>query len=240
MTDRNTWQRIRGIELDPENLAETGETLAQLLKIWNVAFDETLPPGAPASGWRLLREDGDVATIGAPQPHDRFLWWLGNVWRPTSGDAGTSEIHFHDAPLPLERSRADASRGLELRWPAVVRGRPDADHLAIDLVNIGSEIWWPARESFFVAGRLAPFEAESDDSVVFFGYLSGNSPAVALGPADYCRLPVTIPNWTHIAAGTHRLHATMPELGISVSEPLLVEISAEQIERRRRRTPRGH
>ncbi|MEL7975347.1 hypothetical protein AAG589_05740 [Isoptericola sp. F-RaC21] len=140
-----------------------------------------------------------------------------------------------DAALPSDPER---SRGLVLRWSGPSATRPDIEHLAVDLVNVGTASWTPREGELVVAAGLllSPGEERTSFGFAFFG---SQDAAVPLDPGEYARMPVSIggSEWTRATPGSAHVRAVLPALSLWTEEPLAVELTAEVIARHRPEDP---
>ena len=137
-------------------------------------------------------------------------------------------------PFPIA---AEGAPGLVLRWAGPTLAAPDVDHLAVDLVNAGTDPWAAREGQHLLAVGLLRSAGEERDSFGFAHFASQRS-AVPLGPGDYTRLPVPIGGgeWSRARPGRVLVDAVLPGIGLGTETPLAVELTAEDIELRRPET----
>lgn len=136
-----------------------------------------------------------------------------------------------DRALPSDPER---SRGLVLRWAGPSATRPDVEHLAVDLVNVGDERWTPLEEERLVAAGF--LLAAGDEREAFgFAFFGSQGTAVPLDPGDYMRLPVSIGSseWARAEPGPAHVRAVLPALSLWTTEPLRVDLTVGAISRHR-------
>ncbi|MFI2103526.1 hypothetical protein ACH436_09550 [Isoptericola sp. NPDC019693] len=136
-----------------------------------------------------------------------------------------------DRALP---SDPEHSRGLVLRWAGPTARRPDVEHLAVDLVNEGTELWTPLEGERLVA---AGFLLSAGDERESFGFAQFGSQGTAapLDPGDYMRLPVSIngSEWARAKAGPAHVRAVLPMLSLWTEDPLPLDLTTDAISRHR-------
>ena len=229
--------QIGPITIDTGSLDDAGWELATIVSELDLQLTGELPVDAPHEGWRVLTShDGDATIIGAPDDNDPQQWWLGQISH-AQADAATRTVTVGSTTLPRRRSRKDRGTGLVLRWPEVTRSEPDLDLLAIDVVNAGSERWHPQGDSFLV---FAAFRQPGGPvPPVYYAYVSGRSPAVPLDPGEYARVRVIIDagQWAAVRPGRYEVHAALVDLSVHVTDPLVVDVTALDIQRHLPRRP---
>jgi hypothetical protein len=242
MSDSAEHPQIGHLDVPQEVIDEAGVPLGRLAAEFGATVDERGIEGIPADGWRVLKrwETGWVV-VGAPVDASARSWRIAQL-----GDghpnAPSRSARVQSETMPLRPSRAERSRGLEMRWPEATRTSIDAAldgvGFAIDIVNTGESMWRPDGDPFHVVGVIIP--AEQKD--VGFGWMSGkgNNRAVPLAPGEYARLPVDVGDgqWRDLQPGSYELRAFLPGLAVPSPPPLPLELTAEVIERQRP-TPRG-
>ncbi|MFE5336504.1 hypothetical protein ACFQ8E_11390 [Isoptericola sp. NPDC056573] len=136
-----------------------------------------------------------------------------------------------DRALPSDPER---SRGLVLRWAGPTTTRPDVEHLAVDLVNLGDERWTPLGEERLVAAGIL-LSAGHEREGFGFALLGSQGIAVPLDPGDYARLPVSIggSEWARAKPGPAHVRAVLPALSLWTEDPLSVDLSVDAIARHR-------
>jgi len=238
MSDSAEHPQIGHLDVPQEVIDEVGVALGRLAAEFGATVDERGIEGIPADGWRVLqRWDTGAAVIGAPVDASGRSWRIAQLGdgRP---EAPSRSARVQSETMPLRPSRADRSRGLEMRWPEATRTSIDAAldgvGFAIDIVNTGESMWRPDGDPFHVVGVIIP--AEQKD--VGFGWMSGggNNRAVPLAPGEYARLPVDVGDgqWRDLQPGSYELRAFLPGLAVPSPPPLPLELTAEVIERQRR------
>ncbi|WP_217576902.1 hypothetical protein, partial [Streptomyces sp. GbtcB7] len=115
-------------------------------------------------------------------------------------------VWAEQSPARLRGSYAERRRGLALRWPAGQRTDAGPDGFAIDIVNEGERRWEPDGDTFHVVGAVA---GPGDPRVVMHWAASDGTPAVALDPGEYARVPVVIDrgSWAQLEPGEATLRA---------------------------------
>ncbi|SCY35287.1 hypothetical protein SAMN05216488_1491 [Microbacterium sp. LKL04] len=208
--------RIGHSAVDPAAVSGEGEAFAELAARLGVEPIEA----QVSEGWRVLRQRGDEAVVGAPLDAERTSWWVAYL-RPGE------EVWFVDSPERLRASHAERRRGLALRWPSVARPDAGPDGFVIDVVNTGSQRWEPDGDSFQVVGSVT---GAHESRVLMTWAASGGMPAVPLDPGEYARVPVDIDEdaWAAVVPGENTLHAWLVPLRV-VAEPLQIQVSAESV-----------
>jgi hypothetical protein len=232
MTSSADQPRIGPLSVAADALRTPGSSLSALLDELGAALSGSLQ-GAPTEGWRVLRAATGYTSIGAPIDSDVTRWRVANV--PTPAGAGPATATIHPEEFPLRPSAAERSRGLELRWPAIAADEAARGLFVVDLVNRGDDTWRPQDgESLFVHGHLRAPDAEPGS--LAFGWMSGGTPQIPLAAGEYARLTVAVGHdqFDDRMPGVYELHAGMPELALHTATPLLVDVTAELIERKRR------
>lgn len=221
-TDR---AQLGTIEVDAETLRLDGELLAELAVRLGFTLDGS--PVSPEGGWRVLLQAHGQFVLGAPLDDAQTTWRLGSA-----DDDGGAPVSFHPVPQQLRPGRAERRRGLELRWPATL-GALDPAHLAIDVVNVGDEIWRPdGQDSFRVVGII---DTGNSTSSVYFGFAGGGEPAFALGPGEYARVKVHVnpSQWTEIEPGEQCISALLLDLELRSQETRRITVDATELEQLR-------
>ncbi|MFD6179052.1 MULTISPECIES: hypothetical protein [unclassified Isoptericola] len=138
-------------------------------------------------------------------------------------------------PFPIA---SEAAPGLVLRWAGPTVAAPDLDHLAVDLVNAGTEPWAARKDQHLLAVGLLRSAGEERDGFAFALFGSQRF-AVPLGPGDYARLPVQIGGgeWSRARPGPTLVDAVLPGIGLGTEAPLSVDLTADDIARRRTAAP---
>ncbi|MGF0115593.1 hypothetical protein ACQFYA_04590 [Promicromonospora sp. Marseille-Q5078] len=231
------WPRLGDIAVDPAALIEPGRPLRDVLAERGVPGD-VVTGDLPLHGWRELASvppgaaPPTTAVLGSPADGDPARWWVGTVSRGSRD--GSHAWGAHHEPLPLRPSVAERTHGLVLRWAGPTASAPDVDHLAVDVVNEGSDRWSPQEgESFVALGFLRPIDANPTGFA--FGYASGGTTTVPLDPGEYSRVPVAIgaQEWRGMAPGRVHVHALVPRLALRTEAPLEVELSEDVVFRHR-------
>ena len=227
--------QIGRLDVDPQALREPGAELGVVLATLGLDAAAAPPAETLMQGWRVLRDDpANGLVLGAPLDARARFWRIAQV-SPERDGTSRRRVSIHPDTLPLRPSRAERSRGLELRWPDVTRSEPDIDGLAIDVVNTGEGRWKPNGDSFHVVGLIQ--RSGAADEGAFFAFVGGSDPAFALDPGEYARVRVTINanQWRDIEPGRYQLHAVMAELAVRAETPLELELTEAVIERHRPR-----
>ncbi len=174
-----------------------------------------------AEGWRVLRQGDASAVIGAPADADRLTWWVGTVYE---GDSVWPDM----TPARLRPSLAERRRGLAMRWPAGQRTDCGPDGFAVDIVNEGKRRWEPDGDTFHVVGAVTGPE---ESRAMMMWMATDGTPAVALEPGEYARVPVVIDEnrWAQAEPGAATLHAWLVPLQVKV-EPLPITVTAASID----------
>jgi len=229
--------QIGPITIDAGSLDDAGWELATIVSELGLQLTGEVPVAAPHEGWRVLTSnEGEATVIGAPDEENPQAWWLGQISQAQT-DPTTRILNVGSATLPRRRSRKDRSTGLVLRWPEVTRSEPDLDLLAIDVVNAGSERWHPQGDSFLV---FAAFRQPGGPiPPVSYAYVSGQSPALPLDPGEYARVRVVIDGgqWSAVQPGRYEVHAALVDLSVHVMDSLVVDITADDVQRHLPRRP---
>ncbi len=209
--------RLHHHAVDPAALEGEGEPFVDLVR--RCGADPI--PVPVARGWRILRQHESSAVIGAPADTDRQTWWVGTVHEGES-------VWAEQSPARLRGSYAERRRGLALRWPAGQRTDAGPDGFAIDIVNEGERRWEPDGDTFHVVGAVA---GPGDPRVVMHWAASDGTPAVALDPGEYARVPVVIDrgSWAQLEPGEATLRAWLVPLRVK-GEPLPITVTVESIE----------
>ncbi|PXA72164.1 hypothetical protein [Cryobacterium arcticum] len=229
MTPLDERPQVGTISVDPGCLEQRGEDLDVLLADLAVQ-DAERPPGTPSVGWRVLdTHDGHSTTIGAPVDDDGQWWRVGQIQRG-SGEPVAATVWLHPSSQRRRPSRRDRAAGLVMRWPEVTRSAPDLDLLAIDIVNAGTARWHPQGDSFMVFAELR--RPGGPAAGVYFGYVSGQSPAMPLDPGEYARVRVVIDagQWDAALPGPIEVHAILLDLGLHADDPLTVTVTEQAIQ----------
>lgn len=221
--------QIGSVDVEPQTVEEAGRPLISLAREYDCEVDAAFLVGLPADGWRVLQRRSGNTLIGAPTVEDAHTWRLAHI------DVGGLQIH--PDPQRLRPGSSERRRGLELRWPLVMSDRenlPAASRteFVIDIVNVGDVRWHPDGDGFQVVGVFVGAGATEFS----LGWASsGKSRPVPLDPGEYARVPVTIGSgaWAELEPGEHVLHAVLVDVNLPVANPLVVELSAEDIERHR-------
>ncbi|GAA1788515.1 hypothetical protein [Agromyces lapidis] len=248
--DRRDLPQIGPLEVEPEAIEAHGEPLDGLLaRLGAVVPDAQLSTGAsggaavargetppmPGEGWRVLHTDRAVV-LGAPIDDARRFWRLASLQQPSSQRPSSQQpnarFDLHPDRHPLRPSRAERGRGLVLRWPGVTTSAPDVDSLWIDIVNEGDAPWVPNGDGFHVAAAVV---RPDRDRGVYFGFVAGHDGAFPLDPGEYGRVRAHFDQSSldGLEPGEVEVHAWLIDLSIRTSEPLLVRVEPETIERRR-------
>lgn len=226
--------QIGHIDVDRAALSEPGAELGVVLGSLEFEVSNAgIPDGTPMHGWRVLARPGYAAVLGTPVD-DGSTWRIAQVAPPRDGST-IARVQVHPEAHALRPSRAERSRGLVLRWPEATRSEPDLDRLAVDVVNTGDRRWRPDGDSFVAIGFVTrPGERPGSG---YFGF-NGPPPAFALDAGEYARVSVTIDSsqWRDLEPGWHEVSATLVDLGVRTEAPLVVELTAAQIEQHRPRT----
>jgi hypothetical protein len=220
-------------DVEAQAVEKAGRPLVELAQELDCDVDAAYLVELPADGWRvLLRRSGSIV-IGAPTVEDAQTWRLAHI-----DDDG---LQIHPDPERLRPASLERRRGLELRWPEVMRDRATLSaesrtEFVIDIVNVGDTRWQPDGDGFRVVGVF------TDPGVTEFSFAwtsYGQDRAVPLDPGEYARVPVTIGGggWATLEPGGHDLHAVLVDLNLPVTNPLAVEPSAVDIARHRTPTP---
>ncbi|MDT0179552.1 hypothetical protein Q9S36_04930 [Microbacterium sp. ARD31] len=209
--------RLHNHAVDPAALEGEGEPFVDLVR--RCGADPI--PVPVARGWRILRQHESSAVIGAPADADRQTWWVGTVHEGES-------VWAEGSPARLRGSYAERRRGLALRWPAGQRTEAGPDGFAIDIVNEGERRWEPDGDTFHVVGAVAGPE---ESRVVVHWAASDGTPAVALDPGEYARVPVVIDrdSWAQLQPGEATLRAWLVPLWV-MGEPLPIIVTAASID----------
>ncbi|MFE6968970.1 hypothetical protein [Isoptericola sp. NPDC057653] len=136
--------------------------------------------------------------------------------------------------LPVDPERA---RGLVLRWAGPTLAAPDLDHLAVDLVNVGTTPWAPREgEHLLAVGVLR--SAGKERGGFGFAYAGSELFAVPLDPGEYARLPVRVggSEWARARPGQTLVDAVLPGIGLGTETPLTLDLTAADIAGRRPET----
>lgn len=229
---------IGPISIDPGSLEREGIELDELIPHLHLEESGDRPADTPSRGWRVLTtNEGAVEAIGAPADGDGRSWRLGQIVRARA-DSATARLSLHPASFPIRPSRKDRAGGLALRWPNVTLSEPDIDRLAIDIVNSQEERWYPQGDSFAVFAALC--RAGDPAAGVSFGYVAGQSPALALDHGEYARVRVIIDTnqWDDIEPGPYEIRPILIDLGLHGADPLKIELTEEDIRLHQRPKPR--
>jgi hypothetical protein len=233
MEDPHDYPQVGDEDVEPDALDGPGMPLTTLIAEFGAELDEESAATTPADGWRVLRRFELGAVIGAPTDAEHRTWRIARV----DTDDDVPSVWVHDEELPLRPSRRERSKGLVLRWPAVSEGFTGEGPVAVDIVNIGSERWDSPGDTFHATGVLHPLE---QDTVAFGWFAWGPQPALPLDPGEYSRVVVHIdhPRWEQLEPGRYDLFAHVTSLGLRTPSPLSVDLTAEVVERQRRRNRR--
>lgn len=209
--------RLHNHAVDPAALEGEGEPFVDLVR--RCGADPI--PVPVAQGWRILRQHESSAVIGAPADADRQTWWVGTVHEGES-------VWAEESPARLRGSYAERRRGLALRWPASQRTDAGPDGFAIDIVNEGERRWEPDGDAFHVVGAVAGPE---ESRTMMMWMATSGTPAVALDPGEYARVPVVIERdrWARAVPGAATLHALLVPLHVA-AEPLPITVTAASID----------
>ena len=222
--------QIGQMAVDTASLDHDGMELSKIVSELGLQLAGDLPVGVTRRGWRVLAsQNGEATTLGAPADEDRQRWWVGHISNGIHDPAPPS-VRINPTTLLRRPSRTERSRGLALRWPDVTRTEPDLDLLAIDIVNEGSARWHPQGDSFLV---FAAFRQPGGPvPPVYFAYVSGQSPALPLDPGEYARVRVVIDanQWATVQPGRYEVYAALVDLGPHTTEPLVVDVTAHNIQ----------
>ncbi|MFI8631409.1 hypothetical protein ACIGEP_02280 [Microbacterium sp. NPDC077663] len=221
MTRDDDLPRLHNHAVDPAALAGEGEPFLDLVRRYGA---EPIP--VPVThGWRILRQHEGSAIIGAPADADRQTWWVASVHDGES-------VWPEEAPARLRASYAERRRGLTLRWPAGQRTDAGPDGFAIDIVNEGEQPWEPDGDRFHVVGAVTK---PNEPRMMMMWMESDGTPAVALGPGEYARVPVVIAQepWEQLECGEATLHAWLVPLDVR-AEPLPITVTTASIDGLRR------
>lgn len=229
--------QIGMIAVETSVLGQDGIELDVMLTELDLELSGEMPPDTPRLGWRVLTSvDGVASTIGAPTDDEGQWWRLGQIMRG-QGESTLRLLALHPTSHRRRPSTRDRAGGLSLRWPAVVREAPDLDLLAIDVVNTGGERWFPQGDSFMVFAALR--QPGGPAPAVYFGYVAGQYPALPLDPGEYARVRVVIDagQWNDAHSGPNEVHAFLVDLGLHGADPLLVELTDQDIQSHLPRRP---
>ncbi|MDT3317702.1 hypothetical protein Q9S71_12820 [Microbacterium sp. KSW4-11] len=209
--------RLHHHAVDPAALEGEGEPFVDLVR--RCGADPI--PVPVAQGWRILRQQESGAVIGAPADADRQTWWVGTVHEGES-------VWAEESPARLRGSYAERRRGLALRWPAGQRPDAGPDGFAIDIINEGERRWEPDGDTFHVVGAVAGPE---ESRTMMMWMATSGTPAVALDPGEYARVPVVIDreSWAQLQPGEATLRAWLVPLRV-MGEPLPITVTVESIE----------
>ncbi|RKT31263.1 hypothetical protein DEU34_3202 [Microbacterium sp. AG1240] len=237
MNDSAEHPQIGLLDVPQTVIDEAGIPLGRLAAEFGATVDERGIEGIPADGWRVLqRWETGAAVIGAPVDAAGRSWRIAQLGDGRPG-APSRSARVQSETMPLRPSRAERSRGLEMRWPEAtgtsIDEALDGVGFSVDIVNTGESMWRPDGDPFHVVGVIVP--AEQKD--VGFGWMSGggNNRAVPLAPGEYARLPVNVGDgqWRDLEPGSYGLRAFLPGLAVPSPPPLPLELTAEAIERHR-------
>jgi hypothetical protein len=221
--------QIGTISVDPGSLDQHGVELLEMLTELGLTLPRELPADTPLQGWRVLSTQyGGITVLGAPVDGDRQRWQIGQAQRGYTDPAKrTFSVH------PMAQQRRPSSReragGLILRWPETTRSAPTIDLLAVDIVNTGAERWHPQGDSFMVFANIRRRNGSKPD--MYYGYVGGQNPALPLDPGEYVRTRVVIESfgWDQAEPGAYEVDAVLIDLGVSTSDPILIELTAQEI-----------
>jgi len=229
--------QIGPITINTGSLDDAGWELATIVSELGLQLTGELPVAAPHEGWRVLTSnEGEATVIGAPDEENPQEWWLGQISHAQT-DPSTRTLNVDSTTLPRRRSRKDRSTGLMLRWPEVTRSEPDLDLLAIDVVNAGSERWLPQGDSFLVFAAFRQLGGPVPP--LYYAYVAGQTPALPLDPGEYARVRVIIDagQWAAVQPGRYEVHAFLVDLSVHVTDPLVVGVTAHDVQRHLPRRP---
>lgn len=229
MTD-DTAPQLGPYDVDRAALTLDGEPLPALLARIGAPTD-TAPPGTPEDGWRVLADapsGEDSFLLGRPADASRSLWHIAHV----SGRK-PARVSVQPDPQPLRRSVAERRAGLALRWPSITRELLDFDALAVDIVNDGTERWFPDGDTFYATASLVP--ADGPAGGFYFAWASGQDSPLPLDPGEYMRVHARIDSsqWRDARPGPYLIHAFTPTLRLRTAEPLNIELTSELIDAHR-------
>jgi hypothetical protein len=220
--------RVGDLEVDGDALTGDGMTLSELADELACGVDDATTTEAPSDGWRVLRRlESGAVYLGSPVDADNRTWRLAQVHPGEQPPV----VRVHPDTLVVRPSRAERRQGLVLRWPSFVEELADPMQLVIDVVNLGHSRWSPEGDSFHAIGAL------TEPGEVTFGFAwmsSAQQRAVPLEPGEYARIPVHVQDRatpTELRQGPCDLHVVVVELGLRLTEPLRVELTAEMIAR---------
>ncbi|MFL2001631.1 hypothetical protein [Microbacterium sp. A1-JK] len=237
MSDSAEHPQIGYLDVPQAVIDEVGVPLNRLAAAFGATEDERGIEGIPADGWRVLqRWETGAVVVGAPVDASGRSWRIAQLG-DGHPEAPNRSVRVQSQTMPLRPSRAERSRGLEMRWPESIRrwmdDALDGVGFAVDVVNTGESVWRPDGDPFHVVGVITP----AGQTDVGFGWMSGggHNRAVALAPGEYARLPVNVGDaqWRDLEPGSYGLRAFLPGLAVPSPPPLLLELTAEVIERHR-------
>jgi hypothetical protein len=227
--------RVAGHDVDAEAIEWPGCSLALLADELGAEAIVEFVDGMPVDGWRVLRRySSDSAFLGAPvRTTEGFEWhtaYFQHAYTDKTPEAETSEaravVVVRPGLAPLEASRAERRRGLELQWP--VDAARSGLVFSVEIMNSGDSPVQLSEKELSVVGVVTS-PGTTGFSFGYVSYAARQAPS-ALGPGQFVRVPVRIgeETWASIEPGSYELRAVLVDLGLQ-APPLPIELSAAAI-----------